>query len=76
MKQYAGIDVSWNIKGMRSGRDGRIIREEKVLSEPDAVIAWFGEHGVAMEQIGLEAAPFFLLLRKARHGAWYPRAAN
>jgi hypothetical protein len=28
--------------------DGRIVREAKVLSEPDALIAWFAEHGVAM----------------------------
>uniref|UniRef100_UPI0035E3EB1F hypothetical protein n=1 Tax=Sinorhizobium psoraleae TaxID=520838 RepID=UPI0035E3EB1F len=26
-------------------------------SEPDALIAWFGAHGVAMERIGLEAGP-------------------
>lgn len=37
--------------------DGRIVREAKILSEPDALIAWFGEHGVAMERIGLEAGP-------------------
>jgi transposase len=37
--------------------DGRIVREAKVLSEPDALIAWFGELGVAMERIGLEAGP-------------------
>jgi transposase len=37
--------------------DGRIVRESKVLSEPDALIAWFAEHGVAMERIGLEAGP-------------------
>ncbi|MEY9324024.1 transposase [Sinorhizobium fredii] len=38
-------------------RTARIVREAKILSEPDALIAWFGEHGVAMERIGLEAGP-------------------
>jgi hypothetical protein len=33
------------------------MREAKILSEPDALIAWFGEHGVALERIGLEASP-------------------
>ncbi len=31
--------------------DGRIVREAKILSEPDALIAWFGAHGVAMERM-------------------------
>lgn len=37
--------------------DGRIVREAKVLSEPDALSTWFADHGVAMERIGLEAGP-------------------
>jgi transposase len=58
MKQYAGIDVSLEYSSVCVvDADGRIIREAKVLSEPDALIAWFGEHGVAMERIGLEAGP-------------------
>lgn len=58
MKQYAGIDVSLEYSSVCVvDADGRIIREAKILSEPDALIAWFGEHGVAMERIGLEAGP-------------------
>lgn len=57
MKQYAGIDVSLEYSSVcvcdRCGC--RIVREAKVLSEPNALIVWFGEHGVAMERIGLEA---------------------
>ncbi|RVI90768.1 hypothetical protein CN193_32975 [Sinorhizobium meliloti] len=56
MKQYAGIDVSLEYASVCVvDADGRIVREAKILSEPDAPIAWFGEHGVAMERIGLEA---------------------
>ena len=58
MKQYAGIDVSLEHSSVCVvDADGRIVREAKVLSEPDALIAWFGEHDVAMERIGLEAGP-------------------
>jgi transposase len=58
MKQYAGIDVSLEYSSVCVvDADGRIVREAKILSEPDALIAWFGEHGVAMERIGLEAGP-------------------
>ncbi|MDP9810477.1 transposase [Rhizobium tibeticum] len=58
MSEYAGIDVSLEYSSVCVvDADGRIVREAKVLSEPDALIAWFGEHGVAMERIGLEAGP-------------------
>jgi len=58
MKQYAGIDVSLEYSSVCVvDADGRIVRETKVLSEPDALTAWFAEHGVAMERIGLEAGP-------------------
>jgi transposase len=58
MKQYAGIDVSLEYSSVCVvDADGRIVREAKLLSEPDALTAWFAEHGVAMERIGLEAGP-------------------
>ncbi|WP_234897199.1 hypothetical protein [Sinorhizobium medicae] len=50
----AGIDVSLEYASVCVvDADGRIVREAKIL----ALIAWFGEHGVAMERIGLEAGP-------------------
>lgn len=59
MKQYAGIDVSLEYSSVCVvDADGRIVREAKVLSEPDALSTWFADHGVAMERIGLEAGPF------------------
>jgi len=58
MKQYAGIDVSLEYSSVCVvDADGHIVREAKIFSEPDALIAWFGAHGVAMERIGLEAGP-------------------
>ncbi len=48
MKQYAGIDVSLEYSSVCVvDADGRIVRKAKILSEPDALIAWFGAHGVA-----------------------------
>src|SRR5215210_1891219 len=58
MKQYAGIDVSLESSSVCVvDAEGRIVREAKVLSEPEALIAWFAEHGAPMERIGLEAGP-------------------
>ena len=42
---------------MRGGCDGRIVREAKVASEPEALIAWFERSGVDLARIGLEAGP-------------------
>ena len=36
---------------------GKILREAKVASEPEALIAWFGSQGPELERIGLEAGP-------------------
>jgi transposase len=58
MKHYAGIDVSLECSSVCVvDAEGRIVREAKVLSEPEALIGWFGELGLAMERIGLEAGP-------------------
>ena len=36
---------------------GKIVKEAKLLSEPEALIAWFASHEVPMARIGLEAGP-------------------
>ena len=36
---------------------GRIVREFKVVSEPAALIRWFGGLDIGMTRIGLEAGP-------------------
>ena len=58
MEHYAGIDVSLesaSVCVVEAG--GRIVREAKVASEPDALIAWFGKLAVKISRIGLEAGP-------------------
>ncbi len=58
MDYYAGIDVSLEsssiciVDGV-----GKIVRETKVASEPEALIGWFGSLGYGVSRIGLEAGP-------------------
>jgi transposase len=58
MNHYAGIDVSLEYSSVCVvDADGRIVREARVLSEPDALIEWFARQDLAIERIGLEAGP-------------------
>src|SRR6201987_1057773 len=58
MKQDAGIDVSLECSSVCVVEaNGRILREARVASEPEALIAWFRSSGFALERIGLEAGP-------------------
>jgi transposase len=58
MEHYAGIDVSLEYSSVCVVEaNGKIIREAKVASEPEALIAWFGSLGLALARIGLEAGP-------------------
>jgi transposase len=58
MNYYAGIDVSLKESSVCVlDAKGKLIREAKVASEPEALIAWFAQLGLAMELIGLEAGP-------------------
>jgi transposase len=58
MTYYAGIDVSLESSSVCVvDATGKIVREAKVASEPEALIAWFGALGLALERIGLEAGP-------------------
>src|SRR5215210_516883 len=58
MEHYAGIDVSLeNASLCVVDATGRIIREAKVASEPEVLIAWFNRLELTMTQIGLEAGP-------------------
>jgi transposase len=58
MDYYAGIDVSleWSSVCVVDAT-GKIIREGKVASEPEALVAWFGSLGFALLRVGLEAGP-------------------
>src|SRR5262245_981041 len=58
MNHYAGIDVSLECSSVCVvDASGKIVREGKVASEPEALIAWFRSLGFALERIGLEAGP-------------------
>jgi len=58
MDHYAGIDVSLEQSSVCIvNASGKIVREAKVASEPEALNAWFGSLGLAIERIGLEAGP-------------------
>ncbi len=66
MKHYAGIDVSLEFSSVCVvDAEGRIIREAKVLSEPEALIGWFAANGAPTERIGLEAGPLSQWLHAA-----------
>jgi transposase len=58
MNHYAGIDVSLECSSVCVvDANGKIVREAKVASEPEALVAWFRSVGFALERIGLEAGP-------------------
>src|SRR5437870_11566096 len=58
MDHYAGIDVSLEQSSVCIvDATGKIVREAKVASEPEALTAWFGSLGYAVTRIGLEAGP-------------------
>jgi transposase len=58
MDHYAGIDVSLECSSVCVvDATGKIVREGKVASEPEALIAWFGSLGLILTRIGLEAGP-------------------
>jgi transposase len=58
MEHYAGIDVSLEASSVCVvDGSGKMVREAKVASEPEALIAWFAELGLELSRIGLEAGP-------------------
>src|SRR5437764_9786274 len=70
MDHYAGIDVSLECSSVCVVEaSGKIVREAKVASEPEALIGWFGSLGLKLARIGLEAGPLsqwlFAAMRQA-----------
>ncbi len=58
MDNYAGIDVSLEASHVCVvDGEGKILKEAKVASDPDALVAWFSEQSWPPTRIGLEAGP-------------------
>jgi transposase len=58
MEHYAGIDVSLERSSVCVvDSTGRIVREAKVASEPEALVGFFRQLGLPLTRIGLEAGP-------------------
>ena len=53
MEHYAGIDVSLELSSVCVvNTQGEIVKEAKVSSEPDALVAFFDTLGLAVKRIG------------------------
>ena len=58
MEHYAGIDVSLERSSVCVvDATGRIVRETKVASEPEALVGLFRRLGLPLTRVGLEAGP-------------------
>ena len=58
MENYAGIDVSLELSSVCVvDAQGKIVKEAKAASEPEALVAFFRTLGFAVKRIGLEAGP-------------------
>jgi transposase len=73
MDHYVGIDVSLELSSLCVvDATGRIVREAKVASEPEALIAWLRGLGLELTRVGLEAGPLSRWLHAAMRGAGLP----
>jgi hypothetical protein len=64
MEHYAGIDVSLELSSVCVvDARGKFVRETKVASEPEALVAFFASLDFAVKRIGLEAGPLSAWLR-------------
>jgi transposase len=58
MEHYAGIDVALEQSSLCVvDGTGRIVREAKVASEPEALARFLGQLGLVVTRIGVEAGP-------------------
>ena len=66
MDYYAGIDISLERCSVCVlDATGGIVREAKVVSEPEALIGWLADLGLPLARIGLEAGPLSQWLHAA-----------
>jgi transposase len=72
MEYFAGIDVSLEQSSICVvDAAGKILREAKVASEPEALLEFFGGFGIVVRRIGLEAGPLSQWLSAALAEAGY-----
>jgi len=58
MEHYAGIDVSLELSSVCVvDAKGKIVKEAKVASDPEALVLFFAGLGFVVERIGIEAGP-------------------
>jgi hypothetical protein len=73
MEHFAGLDVSVKETSVCIVDDtGKIVREVKVVSEPDALLAVLENPAYHFKRIGLEAGPLSQWLFSARADAELP----
>src|SRR3712207_2917994 len=73
MEHHAGIDVSLELSSVCVvDATGRIVREAKVASEPEALTAWLRGLGLELARVGLEAGPLSQWLYAAMRDAGLP----
>jgi transposase len=73
MDHFAGIDVSLELSSVCVvDAAGQIVREAKVASEPEALIAWLRGLGLELARVGLEAGPLSQWLHAAMRDAGLP----
>ena len=73
MRYFAGIDVSLEASSVCVvDGEGRLVREVKVLSEPEALVAFLNNLGLVFERIGLEAGPLSQWLHAGLERAGLP----
>jgi transposase len=72
VEHYAGIDVSLERSSVCVvDAAGRIVREAKVPSEPEALVDFFRRLGVPLTRVGLEAGPLSQWLHAGLTGAGF-----
>ena len=73
MGYFAGLDVSFEETAICIVDDaGRIVREARVSSEPEALVAFFRASGMRMERVGLEACSLTAWLQQGLSAAGIP----
>src|SRR3954447_14758195 len=72
VEHYAGIDVSLERSSVCVvDGTGRIVREAKVASEPEGLVAFLGQLGLPLTRVGLEAGPLSQWLHAGLSEAGY-----